>query len=75
MSLIQMQDHAIARLLNIPPVSKRGSGHLQARMRRAARNEYFDYARNEGYSEKQVLEQWKDIRDMVELEKQAENSN
>jgi hypothetical protein len=73
MNLIQRQEESINRLLAVPPVGRRGSGALQTRMRRAARREYDRAASRMGYRAEQVAQQWRDVQDMAELRRAADD--
>jgi len=70
-TLTQIQDRAIERLLSIPAPGRRGSGRLQSRMRAGARKEYERNASRLGFNADQIAEQWKQVNEMVELEKGA----
>lgn len=75
MSLTRRQELSIARLLSIPPVTRRGSGALQARMHRGARKEYETAAARMGFTPEQINRQWQDVRDMAELERLSDDED
>jgi len=71
LTLTQIQERAIDKLLSIREPGPRGSGQVQARMRAGARKAYARSARRLGYDAAQIADQWKQVNEMVELRKAA----
>jgi hypothetical protein len=72
LTLTQIQQAAIDELLAIRPVTKRGSGALQARQRHGIRLRYVSAAIKLGFTHEQGEAQWQDVLDMRNLERDAE---
>lgn len=70
MTMTQVQERAIARLLAIKPVGRLGTGYRQMRSRNAIRAEFDKAMAKLGFTDASV--QWADVQAMVELEKGAE---
>lgn len=70
-SLTKLQEESVDRLSRIPAVTRRGSGSLQARMKRGARLSYERAAAKLGYTTKQIEQQWRDVQDMALLERDS----
>jgi len=64
-TLEQIQGRAIEKLLAIREPGPRSSGHVQTRMRAAARQVYAKGARRLGYDAEQIAEQWNHIQQIA----------
>jgi len=73
LTIEQIQKNAIEKLLAIREPGPYASGHVQPRMRAAARKAYARSARRLGYNVEQIAEQWKQINESVEIRRMFEN--
>ena len=69
MTLIELQDWAVDRLLET-----RSSERRYAKFRSAVYRGYAAGAKRMGYDARAIAEQWRDVKDMVILEREADEN-
>lgn len=73
MTLTWLQEQAVNALLAIREPGKRASGARLAQQKKAIYKRYAKGALKLGYTKEQIEMQWRDVKDIADLERRAEN--